>query len=238
MKSRVFLSIIVLCLLLIIPVQAIGTANEGTGGTDVKGDQTTSLLYQGHGSFRLTAADGTVIYVDPYAGEGYDLPADIILVTHQHGDHNQVNLITQQPDCVLISNVEALEGGTHQSFSINGITIEAVEAGNKNHDPKQCVGYLITIDGIKLYAAGDTSQTAQMDTFAELELDYALLPCDGVYNMDLKEAAKCAEIIGAKHDIPIHMKPGALFDRELAEQFEAPNPLIIEAGEEIVLTNG
>ena len=43
------------------------------------------LFYQGHGSFRLTANDGRVIYVDPYAGEGYDLPADIILVSHQHG---------------------------------------------------------------------------------------------------------------------------------------------------------
>jgi len=35
------------------------------------------LLFQGHGSFRITADDGRVIYVDPYAGEGYDLPADL-----------------------------------------------------------------------------------------------------------------------------------------------------------------
>ena len=46
------------------------------------------LLYQGHGSYRLTADDGRTIYVDPYAGGGYDLPADIILITHQHSDHN------------------------------------------------------------------------------------------------------------------------------------------------------
>ena len=45
------------------------------------------LLYQGHGSFRITTDEGKVIYVDPFAGEGYDLSADGILVTHGHYDH-------------------------------------------------------------------------------------------------------------------------------------------------------
>ena len=196
----------------------------------------TKLLYQGHASFRLTSKEGTVIYVDPFAkSDAYGLPADIILVTHQHTDHNNIDLVNQKPDCTVISNFEALEGGTHNSFSIKGIEIEAVEAANKNHDPKACVGFIITIDGIKLYAAGDTSKTDQMETFAQMEFDYALLPCDGVFNMDVKEAAECAEIIGAKQNIPIHMKPGALFDRKIAERFDAPNRLIIEPGMEIEL---
>ena len=193
------------------------------------------LLYQGHGSFRITAEDGTVIYVDPYAGEGYDLSADIILVTHQHGDHNQLQLVTQKSDCVVISNVEALAGGKHNSFDVKGVKIEAVTASNGNHDPKACVGYIITVDGIKIYAAGDTSKTEDMKTFAARNLDYALLPCDGIYNMGLDEAAECAALIGAKINIPIHMKPGELFDRELAEKFAAPNRLIVEAGQEITL---
>jgi L-ascorbate metabolism protein UlaG (beta-lactamase superfamily) len=196
------------------------------------------LLYQGHGSFRITAADGRVMYVDPYAGEGYDLPADIILVTHQHSDHNQISKITQAPGCVVITNAEALSGGAHNTFDIGGITVQAVEASNKNHDPKVCVGYIITIDGVKLYAAGDTSKTAQMASFAALSLDYALLPTDGVYNMGLAEAAECAELIGARVNIPIHMKPGVLFDRAYAEGFNAPNRLIVAAGEELELSRG
>jgi len=44
------------------------------------------LFYQGHGSFRLTANDGRVIYVDPYIGEGYGQLADIIPVSHQHAN--------------------------------------------------------------------------------------------------------------------------------------------------------
>ena len=118
------------------------------------------LLYQGHGSYRLTADDGRIIFVDPYKGKGYDTPADIILVTHQHYDHNKIERCAQKPDCRIITNAEALENGKHNSFDINGISILAVEAGNKKHNPKECVGYIITLDGIKIYASGDTSKTA------------------------------------------------------------------------------
>jgi len=195
----------------------------------------TKLLYQGHGSYRLTSKEGVVVYVDPYAGSGYDEPADMILVTHQHSDHNQINLVAKKEDCTIITNFDALDGEKHNSFSIKGIEIQAVESSNKNHNPKDCVGYIIVIDGIKVYAAGDTSKTSQMETFYDMRIDYALFPCDGFYNMGTVEAAECAKIVGAKHNIPIHMRPGALFDRKIAESFDAPNRLIVEAGEEIVL---
>ena len=196
----------------------------------------TKLYYQGHGSLRLTAADGRVIYLDPYAGDGYDKSADIILVTHQHDDHNQIGMVTKKPGCKIITNVEALEGGKHNSFSVGDITIVAVEACNKNHDPKLCVGYIVTVDGIKVYFPGDTSKTQGMESFASKKIDYAVFPCDGFYNMDMEEAAECAKLIGARVNIPIHMKPGELFDRERAETFKGPNRLIVAAGEEITLT--
>ena len=98
------------------------------------------LLFQGHGSCRLTADDGRVIYVDPYKGKGYEVPADMILVTHQHRDHNQIKRCAQKPGCRVITNEEALAGGKHNFFDIDGITIQTVEAGNKRHDPKECVG--------------------------------------------------------------------------------------------------
>jgi L-ascorbate metabolism protein UlaG (beta-lactamase superfamily) len=192
------------------------------------------LLFQGHGSYRLTAGDGRVVYVDPYKGKGYDLPADIILVTHQHRDHNQINRCAQKPDCRIITNEEALTGGRHNSFDIGGIFIQAVEAANKNHDPKECVGYIITIDGVKTYASGDTSKTTQMETFAALALDYALFCGDGLFNMNPAEAAECARLIGAKHNILIHLKPGVSV-RKAAEKWDAPNKLILEPGQEIEL---
>jgi L-ascorbate metabolism protein UlaG (beta-lactamase superfamily) len=195
----------------------------------------TKLLYQGHGSYRITAADGRVIYIDPYVGDGYDKPADILLVSHQHSDHNKTELVTQKPACKIITNVEALAGGKHNTFDVAGIVIEAVEARNTNHDPAQCVGFIITVDGIKIYIAADTSKTKSMESFAARKLDYALLPIDGYYNMDAKEAAECAKLIGARVNIPVHMKPGELFDRKSAEAFDAPGRLIVAAGEEIEL---
>ena len=193
------------------------------------------LLYQGHGSYRITGDDSRVIYVDPFAGKGYDLPADLILVTHQHIDHNKNSLCTQKEGCRIITNKEALADRQHNSFNIDGILIQAVEAKSFNHSPKKCVGYLISVNGVKIYASGDTARTTQMDTFAGMGLDYAIFPGTGLVTMGLKEAAECARLIGAKHNIIVHLKPGALFDRKKADKWEAPNKLIVEPGQEIDL---
>jgi L-ascorbate metabolism protein UlaG (beta-lactamase superfamily) len=193
------------------------------------------LFYQGHGSYRFTLEDGRVIYVDPYAGDGYDLPADLILVTHGHHDHNKVGLIKQKPTCLVITNEDALKGGKYNSFDVEGIHIESVEAKNLMHNPKHCVGYILTFDGLKIYCSGDTSKTKQMETFAERQFDYAILCGDGKFNMGLREAAECAEMIAAKHNIIIHLSPSKLFDRTKADQWNAPNKLIVEPGQEISL---
>ena len=81
------------------------------------------LLYQGHGSLRLTSNSGTVVYIDPYAGEGYDKPADLILVTHQHHDHNQIDLPDHAGGCEIIQNMDALQGGVYRKFTVKGINI-------------------------------------------------------------------------------------------------------------------
>ena len=211
-------------------VDDIMAATNKQGGTTMP-----KLLYQGHGSFRLTTNEGVVVFIDPYVGIGYDVPADIVLISHQHDDHNKIELITQKPDCVVITEKEALSDGEYNTFSLKGIDIEAVKAQNKNHRPDECVGFILAFDDLTLYFSADTSKTDQMASFASKNIDYAFLCTDGFYNMDMTEAAECAKLIGAKHNVPVHMKPGALFDRELAEQFEAPDRLIIEAGEEIEL---
>lgn len=194
-----------------------------------------SLLYQGHGSYRITTDKKVVIYVDPYAGNEYEHPADLILVTHQHGDHNQVSMVTKKSDCIVIQNDDALYYGNYQSFMVKDVHIQAVPAYNKNHDRSQCVGYILTFDGRKLYASGDTSQTEEMKDIASMKLDYALLPIDSFYNMGPEEASVCADLIGAKHSIPIHMKPGALFDEQMAAKFIAKTRLIVRPGEELKL---
>lgn len=196
------------------------------------------LLYQGHGSLRVVTAEGKVIYIDPYAGEGYDLPADLILITHGHGDHTAVDLIgTKNENCQIITYAEALVNSEYKTFDLGFVKVEAVQAGNNpNHDINVCVGYILTLpSGKTVYVSGDTSTTEQMVSFAERELDYALFCCDGKYNMNTEEASRCAEMVAARYSIPYHMAPGSLFDRTIAETFVASGRLIVEAGEEITL---
>ena len=220
-----------------------GTAAEQKTAQNESGKSGKSyLLYMGHASLRITTPEGKIIYIDPFAGKekDYSPAADLILLTHKHFDHVQTDKIKNRNEgCQIITWEEALKDGKHQSFDLGYAKIEAVEAGyNKNHDVKECVGYIITLsDGKSVYLSGDTSKTKQMPQLAEKNIDYAFFCGDGVYNMDIDEAAECAELVKAKHNIPYHIisKKGVFFDRKRAEQFNAPNRLIIADGEEIEL---
>lgn len=193
------------------------------------------LLYQGHASLRIISDRGVVIYVDPYAGEGYDVPADIILVTHHHPHHDRIELVPQKSKCRIITDTEAQTNGLFNTFRVRRVLVRAVPAFNDYHDPRETVGYLITVDGVKLYVAGDTSETDAMAELFWQKLDYAFLPVDGVRNMDTVNASICAAMIGARFSVPYHTKPDSLFDREVARRFDIPSRLIIEPGDEIEL---
>ncbi len=241
MIKRIAAAFLSVCLTVLLSVCGV-SAGETDASSDSTGAQTDSarLLYMGQASIRLTTPEGKTIYIDPYAGDGYGPAADLILVTHDHYDHNNTDLVANRaPDCRIITWKEALEGGTHQTFDLGYATVEAVEAGyNPYHDKAECVGYVITLsDGVSVYVTGDTSTTEQMPLLKEKAIDYAFFCCDGVYNMDLPEAAQCAASVGAKHSIPYHVtaQDGVYFDRDRAEQFDAPGRLIVEAGEEITL---
>ena len=130
------------------------------------------ILYQGHGSLRITTSCGTVVYVDPYLGEGYDRPADLILVTHQHHDHTAVDRPARKEDCVLWQNMDALQNGVYRKRQFKDVSVEALEAYNRNHPKEECVGYLLAFDGKTVYVAGDTSKTEQMQELKDRKIDY------------------------------------------------------------------
>ena len=147
------------------------TSSVYSGEADTLDRKAPKLLYQGQASIRVITPENKVIYIDPYAGNGYDMPADLILVTHSHFDHNAVDKIeNRNDDCTIITQNEAIKNGEHQIFNLDFVTVEAVEAGyNKWHDVSECVGYVLTFsNGKSIYVTGDTSTTEQMPKLAEL----------------------------------------------------------------------
>ena len=195
------------------------------------------LLYQGHASLRITSNEGKVLYVDPYAGEGYEPIANLVIVTHEHYDHNATQIVPMNSRTIVIHSKDAFVDGVYRDFDYFGFQIHAVPAGNKNHSPQECVGYIITVDGVTVYVAGDTDYMPFMDRLARRGLDYALLPIDGVYNMGPEEASRVAGIIQPKHLIPYHMKPGALFDIRQDMRVSYPRSILVKPGDEIQLVH-
>lgn len=203
------------------------------------------MLYQGHGSYRFVLEDGTVVYVDPFVGEGYDLPADLIVVTHEHFDHNQVQKMPHADGCVIVRAADVHPTpGEYLTCESHGVRMTAVQACNKNHPVDECVGFVLELDGVTFYASGDTSMTDDMRSgkLADMGIDYAVFPGDGFYNMDVAEASECAKLVAARHSIPVHLVPmsdpndaSQLFSRERAEAFQGPGRIIVEPGETLGL---
>lgn len=188
-------------LVIALAISMLGCKKE-TKKTDSGVKPTLTLI--GHASTKIKTAEGTVIYIDPFAEGDYEEEADIVLVTHQHDDHNKVSLIKKKDDTEVITNEEALVDDVYNSFDVDGVKIEAVPAENSNHPRSQCVGYVISFDDISVYHAGDTSFVDEMKDMQSKNITYAMYPIDGVYNMDAEEATKCADTVGAKHNIAMH----------------------------------
>ncbi len=193
------------------------------------------LYYHGHASIRLRSNKGVVVYINPYAGDGYGLEADIVLITHAYGDGDPLAMLKLKPACKVITHQEAQSNGVFHTFKIRNVTVRAVPAYSDTLDPRDCVGYIVTIDGVKLYYAGDTAETDTMREMIFMKLDYAVLPVDGVGMGNPIAASICAARIGARRSIPVHAKPGVLFDENAARTFDVPSRLIVQPGQEIEL---
>jgi L-ascorbate metabolism protein UlaG (beta-lactamase superfamily) len=174
------------------------------------------IKWFGHASFLIDAEKQ--IWIDPYALPKGAPPADIILITHEHRDHYSpadIKLI-RQPHTVVVSIKAVTENLSEEikhkhtvrsgdTLTIDGVHIEAVPAYNigKDFHPKAKghVGYIIHLDGTKIYHAGDTDNIPEMK---QMDVDVALLPIGGTYTMDAAEAAMAARAVKASVAIPMH----------------------------------
>jgi L-ascorbate metabolism protein UlaG (beta-lactamase superfamily) len=222
-------------MLLMIMGSGLAGANAGklpgTARTDSGAD---SLKVLGHASVKIWTAGGKVIYIDPYAGTDYADSADVVLITHQHADHNNLSLVRQKASCKVITNAQAFKDNAYQSFIIGDLKVDAVAAYNSNHPKGTGVGYVLDFDGIRLYHAGDTGKIDEMTDLASRNLTYALLPMDGIFNMTPEAAMEADTLIKPKYCIPIHTSPGG-YSEAIVARFTADNKLVVKPGESIEL---
>ncbi len=161
----------------------------------------------GHSCFRLKGKKASLV-IDPYKKEsvGFELPklsADIVLSSHNHDDHN---------------NVEAVKGTSRREkpfiirdpgeYEVEGISIFGYQTFHDNQqgaERGENIVFRIQMDGVNLVHLGDLGQMLTKKLIGEFgNVDVLMVPVGGVYTLNAEEAWRLANEIGAEIIIPMH----------------------------------
>ncbi len=177
-----------------------------------------------HASIRIEY-DGQEIEIDPVSKLGDRTidyaafsKADYILVTHEHGDHfdkralalltdKDTRLITNKRCADMLGYGEVMANGDKKEVA-PGITLEAVPAyniseGHQQFHPKgRDNGFILTLDGLRIYIAGDTEDIPEMAAIKDI--DIAFLPCNQPFTMTPVQLVRAAQTVKPKVLFPYH----------------------------------
>ena len=179
------------------------------------------ITFIGHATLMFTFG-GKTIHVDPVSTEAdyTDMPkADLILLTHEHGDHFDTKVVEmlRKPDTQLVltkacaEKVAGIVMANGDVQTVEGLKIEAVpaynivhmrSAGNPFHPKGRGNGYIITFGDKRVYVAGDTENTAEMKQLKNI--DVAFLPMNLPYTMTPEMVADAARAFKPKILYPYH----------------------------------
>jgi L-ascorbate metabolism protein UlaG (beta-lactamase superfamily) len=171
------------------------------------------IRWLGHATFRIEGSQ-TTVYIDPWKLTD-PKPADVICITHSHFDHlseedvqkirKPSTVIIGPPDCKASFGDAFKSIAPGQSVEAGDVMVEAVPAYNtdKEFHPKKnaWVGYIITIDGVRVYHAGDSDVIPEM---SKVCADVALLPVGGTYTMTAAQAGEATSKINPRVAVPMH----------------------------------
>ena len=166
------------------------------------------INWLGHSCFSIVFKNGKKALIDPYDNTvGYDPvdeEADILLITHDHYDHNYKEGV--HGDYVLIDK----EG----EYEIDGIKIKGItQPHDESYGAKRgnVVTYLISADGLNLLHLGDIGMVPTEEYFEALpKIDILMLPVGGIYTVDAKEAFRIMEKLHPNITVPMHYMTSSL----------------------------
>jgi len=162
------------------------------------------IKWLGHASFLITSDAGTKIITDPYtAGGGVNYgeikeSADIVTVSHEHGDHNNAAAVSGNP-VVIRESAEA------KGINFRGIPTYHDDAGGSQRGKNTI--FCFELDGVNVCHLGDLGHRLSDKQLAELgQIDVLLIPVGGFFTIDAAVATQTCDRINPRVIIPMHFK--------------------------------
>ena len=164
------------------------------------------LKWLGHSCFLITSETGLRIMTDPYSIVGgiYYSPvnesADIVTVSHDHLDHNNIAAVQGKPETITGSGTKTAKG-----IQFRGIASHHDEAKGKERGANTI--FCLTVDGIRLCHLGDLGHELSREEIAQIgNVDVLLIPIGGSFTIDAKVATKVGDDLKPKVIVPMHYK--------------------------------
>jgi L-ascorbate metabolism protein UlaG (beta-lactamase superfamily) len=162
----------------------------------------------------ITSDEGLKILIDPYGeGVGYRIHrinADVVTISHEHFDHNNVNMIKNRDRALILRGLKKNGDWNIIDRSIDGVDIYNIPLyhdDNMGKERGKNSGFIYKIDGLKILHLGDLGHILtkpQIDRIGKI--DILLIPVGGVYTIGAEEATKVIDQLNPKIVIPMHYK--------------------------------
>jgi L-ascorbate metabolism protein UlaG (beta-lactamase superfamily) len=167
------------------------------------------IKWLAHAAFLITADSGTRIVTDPYQsnprfshGEFHDA-ADIVTVSHGHGDHNNVAPIKGNP--LVLDKAEEVKGVKDKSVKIKAVPAAHDDAGGSQRGPN--IIFCLNVDGVNICHCGDLGHLlTEAQVKAIGKVDVLMIPVGGNFTVDAAAATKVCEQLKPRIILPMHYK--------------------------------